>query len=156
MTPVMARFKLEGLHCAAVVLLVSVLTGALVCASSIDVGSQTHGAVSGAAKGSSGEGKLTGRVTRGPTVPVVTAGMPSPSEPAPNIKLVITRKGGQTIGSVVTDENGLYNMNLPPGTYHIDTKSLTGMEFTRDLPASVVITEGCEIHLDIHVDTGMR
>jgi hypothetical protein len=72
------------------------------------------------------------------------------------VKLVIRTLAGQEIGSVVTSEQGVYSISLPPGAYRIEATHLTGIEFTKDLPASVVISEGRETRFDIHIDTGMR
>ena len=63
---------------------------------------------------------------------------------------------GEEVNSVITDDQGRYSINLPPGNYVIDIASLDGIEFTKDLPATVAITEGQETRVDIHIDTGIR
>ena len=45
---------------------------------------------------------------------------------------------------------------LPPGTYRVEVGPLTGIEFTKDLPATVTVTAGQETRLDVHIDTGLR
>lgn len=101
-----------------------------------------------------GKGMLTGRVTWGPISPIEGTDMPS-SVPAPDIKLQILSQKGQEIESVVTDSEGKYSINLPAGSYRIETPPLPS-GFTRDLPATVTITENKETHLDIRIDTGIR
>ena len=102
------------------------------------------------------EGVLTGVVRRGPVNPVMTEGMSSTSNPAPDVKLIILTPKRKQIATVMTDAKGEYKISLPLGTYRIETTSLVGIEFTKDLPAIVNITEGQETHLDIYIDTGMR
>lgn len=103
-----------------------------------------------------GKGNLAGRVMRGPLSAAVRGAMPSPSEPAPNIKLVVLTVDGKEITFAVTNAQGMYSISLPPGSYRIEATSLAGIEFTKDLPATVTITEGKETRLDISIDTGIR
>ena len=102
------------------------------------------------------EGVLIGLVRRGPVNPVMTEGMSSTSDPAPDVKLIILTPKRKQITSIMTDAQGEYRISLPLGTYRIETTSLVGIEFTKDLPAIVNITEGQETRLDINIDTGMR
>ena len=103
-----------------------------------------------------GRGKLSGKVMRGPTSPVLSNNIPSPVEPASNIRLIISTPEGQQIDFAVTDSQGAYSIILPPGIYRIEMAPLPGIEFSKDLPASITITEGRETHLDIFIDTGIR
>ena len=100
-------------------------------------------------------GTLVGEVTRGPLSPVEGDDTPS-SEVAPGEELLIMTPTGEEVSSVITDDQGLYSINLPPGTYVVDIASIDGIEFTKDLPATVTITEGQETRVDIHIDTGIR
>ena len=102
-----------------------------------------------------GRGILTGKVMRGPMSAVETKDTPS-SQLASGVKLVILTSTGEEIASVVTDSRGVYSIGLPPGTYRIEMGSLGGMEFTKDLPATVTLAAGQETHLDISLDTGIR
>jgi hypothetical protein len=69
--------------------------------------------------------------------------------------LVLTPTGEQ-IGAPVTDNEGKYRVALPPGTYRIELGRLAGIEFTKDVPTTVIILEGRETRLDISIDTGIR
>jgi len=56
----------------------------------------------------------------------------------------------------VTDNQGAYSVRLPSGTYRVETAPLVGIEFTKDLPATVTIAAGQETRLDVTIDTGIR
>ncbi|MGB7291752.1 MAG: hypothetical protein WBD99_06255 [Thermodesulfobacteriota bacterium] len=100
-------------------------------------------------------GTLVGEVTRGPISPVEGEDTPS-SEPAPDEEILIMTPGGDEVKSIISDDQGLYSIDLTPSTYVVDIASLDGIEFTKDLPATITITEGQETRLDIHIDTGIR
>lgn len=88
--------------------------------------------------------------------PLQGPGMPPATAPAPGLKLVIYGPGRQEITSVLTDEGGTYQVKLPPGTYLIEMAPEKGLGFTKDLPATVIITQGQETRLNIRLDTGIR
>jgi hypothetical protein len=102
------------------------------------------------------KGVFAGRVMRSPTCPVGGAGMSCPAEPASGVTLSILSLGGEKIASVVTNDRGAYRVSLPSGTYRAETAPRPGLEFTKDLPATVTITTGQETRLDVTLDTGMR
>ncbi len=85
-----------------------------------------------------------GPIPGGSTAPVVGA------------KILVSDLMGMRSRTVVTDDRGAYHVNLPAGTYRIEMAPLTQGMFTKDLPATVTITEGKETRLDILVDTGIR
>src|SRR5262245_16895945 len=127
----------------------------------IFVASCTTNDLSAAAQTSKGHktvarGTLVGRVTRGPVCAVQTAERPCPPEPAPGVQLVISPLGGEGTNSVQTDDEGAYRISLPPGTYRIEMSAPGSMEFTKDLPTTVTVTEGQETHRNISLDTGIR
>ncbi|TAJ85667.1 carboxypeptidase regulatory-like domain-containing protein [bacterium] len=103
-----------------------------------------------------GMGVLVGKVTMGPMSPVEGLGASRPPAPVPAAKIVVSRLDGQETKSVVTDDRGVYSISLPPGTYRVTMAPLSGGRFTKDLPATITITEGKETHLDILIDTGIR
>jgi len=139
---------LDNLRILFLIIAISIIVG---CATNHTIATQTSGM-----KEPAGKGKLIGTIVRGPTSPVGRPDMPHAAEPAPGIKLLILTTTGQQIGSVVSDTQGMYSIILPPGTYRIEITSLTGIEFTKSLPATVIIREGQETRLDIFIDTGMR
>ena len=113
-------------------------------------------AAGGAEPPSAGMGTLTGLVTRWPTSPVQGPGLPPAAAPAPGVKLVVYGPGRQEVATVLTGQAGQYRLNLPPGSYLIEMAPEKGRGFTKDLPATVTITQGQETRLNIRIDTGIR
>jgi len=103
-----------------------------------------------------GMGLLVGQVTKGPTCPVEGPGLSCPPQPVPQLTITISSLDGRGMPSVVTGADGRYVAVLPPGSYRVAVTSLTGIEFTKDLPATVTVTAGQETRLDVHIDTGLR
>lgn len=100
-------------------------------------------------------GRLTGRVTRGPMSPIVRNDMPSTYKPVDGVKLAILNPLGKEVQSAVTDKEGNYRADLPPGTYRVEIPP-SPLGWTKDLPAEVTINEKEETQLDIRLDSGMR
>jgi Carboxypeptidase regulatory-like domain len=71
-------------------------------------------------------------------------------------RIIVSQTGGGTPVSVVTDDQGGYAISLSPGTYRVTMEISPRIGFSRDLPATVTITEGHETRLDIRLDTGIR
>ncbi len=107
-------------------------------------------------KGGAEEGRLTGKITTGPTRPVARTNETPSSQPVSGVRLVVKTPEGREVGSAVSDKQGAYVLSLPPGTYRVENKPLGPMQFTRDLPANVVVKGGQETRLDVHIDTGIR
>lgn len=111
----------------------------------------------GTPKGPSVEtGVLVGRVTRGPVAGgPARAGTPDAAAAA-GVEIRVTPRDGGSARMIRTDGSGVYRLRLPPGTYEVTLGPRPGMEFTKDLPATVVIAPGQETRIDIRIDTGMR
>jgi len=103
-----------------------------------------------------GMGALSGRVTLGPVSPVQRPGGPPAMIPAPEVKLLIYGPARQEVAAVVTDADGKFRVDLPPGNYQVEMAPRKGKEFTKDLPKMVTITPGQKMVLNIRLDTGMR
>ena len=101
----------------------------------------------------SGRGKLTGQVRRGPACP---RGQNCPSEPATGVALRILTPAGQEVKSALTDTRGVYTISLLPGTYRIEMAPLASSGRSKDLPATVTIVEGKQKRMDIFIETGNR
>ena len=130
-------------------ILLAVLLGLLSLAGGAQAGA-------GAQPPSAGTGTLAGRVIRWPTSPVQGPGLPPAAAPAPGVKLVIYGPGRQEIATVLTDAAGHFRLNLPPGSYLIEMAPEKGRGFSKDLPATVIITQGQETRLNVRIDTGIR
>ena len=76
--------------------------------------------------------------------------------PAPGVRVITLGISEPRSRSALTDTQGDYRINLPPGTYRVTIEPLTGMEFTKNVPVTVSVSAGHETHLDIHIDTGIR
>jgi hypothetical protein len=101
-------------------------------------------------------GSFTATVVRGQVCPVQTQNTPCPPEPAHGVTLVILNQAAEEVASVVTDTQGQVSISLPPGIYRIEMPFPDGMEFTKDLPAHITITDGQQTRLDIYIDSGIR
>ena len=104
-------------------------------------------------------GVLTGQVTIGPLVPVQREGEPAPT-PAPEVyaarEIVIYKKNGKTeVTRLEIGPDGIYQGELPVGTYVIDINRL-GIDSAAGLPQEVTITAGDVVRLDVDIDTGIR
>jgi hypothetical protein len=99
-------------------------------------------------------GKLTGKVRQGHACEKKQGDKPCPSEPATGVHLRISTSSGKEVKSVLTDNYGIYEISLPPGTYRIEMLPPARGGTTRDLPATVPVVAGEEKSLDIFIETG--
>ena len=105
---------------------------------------------------SSASGTLTGKVVREPSCAAITEDFSCPLKPAGDVTLIIFNTANEEVGVVSTNDQGLFRISLPEGTYRVEVGPLPGIEFTKDLPATVMITAAKKTHLSIHIDTGIR
>ncbi|HEY3306716.1 MAG TPA: carboxypeptidase-like regulatory domain-containing protein [Candidatus Binatia bacterium] len=78
------------------------------------------------------------------------------AEPVSGFRVIVSSLDGRQVASAVTDDQGEYRVNLPPGSYRISSGAFPRGGFTRELPATVTVNEGQERRLDIRIDTGIR
>lgn len=103
-----------------------------------------------------GMGGVTGIVVRGPVSPVVT-GTSGSTVPVAGAKVIISTSGqGHAIKETSTDAEGRYQMFVSPGTYVVTLGPVDGILSTRDLPATVTVTEGQLTTVNVMLDTGVR
>lgn len=119
------------------------------------VACQPPGTVAAPPPSSPGTGSLTGLVTRGPMSSVERPGIANTTA-AVGIELVIRKSDGTPAATVRTDAQGAYRVTLPPGTYEVRAGQLSGMDFTKSLPATITIVAGQETRLDVRIDSGVR
>lgn len=104
-------------------------------------------------------GTLQGKVTIGPTSPVVRADEPSPTVPPEAYaarRIVVYAADGQTeVIRVPIQPDGTYQVQLAPGSYVVDIDH-AGMDSARGLPVKLTIVAGQTTTLDIDIDTGIR
>jgi len=104
-------------------------------------------------------GYLEGRVTIGPLQPVERVGETPPPVP-PEVyaarSLNIFQSDGTTlVTKVKIGSDGAYRVSLPPGTYVV-ALAPSGIDFSKDLPKTIIIESKKTVHLDIAIDTGIR
>jgi len=100
-------------------------------------------------------GVLSGMVTAWPRAPVEREGVPTPARPMAGVKIIIYGPEGQEKAAAVSDREGRYRVELPPGAYRL-VMAPGAHRFSKDLPAQITIAPGRETRRDIRVDTGMR
>ena len=102
-----------------------------------------------------GMGVLSGTVSRGPLTSIGGVGVSS--APIANAKVILsTPGGGPEVRSTATDAAGHYQVSLPSGSYLVTIGSVESSLFSKDLPASVTVSEGQTTTLDVMLDTGIR
>jgi hypothetical protein len=102
-----------------------------------------------------GLGVLAGTIVRGPVCPVMTRDKPCPPRPAAGAMLVVATMKGERIVTVTAGPDGRFHADLQPGAYRISLAG-QGMEFSKNLPATVEINAGHETRLEVFIDTGIR
>lgn len=113
----------------------------------------------GCSAGPKKTGVLRGHVSIGPLVPVVREGQPEPT-PAPEVYaarqiVIYSEDGRKELARAEIDARGLYQLELPVGTYLVDINRI-GIDSAAGLPAEVQIHAGEVTELDIDIDTGIR
>ena len=108
-------------------------------------------AVVASAAGAVPRSGLYGTVMRGPITPVCLVGVPCE---APAAKVILTFSRASFVRETQTDEQGTYQIELPPGIYSVRTNSKPFGQTPR--PARVHVRAS---HLDkivFTIDTGIR
>jgi len=103
-------------------------------------------------------GRLSGVVTIGPNCPVQSETNPCPTQPsayAARKILIYTATKSTLLFTVDIDSQGLYFIDLAPGSYTVDLRP-NGIDRTLDLPKVVEIKANTVTKLDVNIDTGIR
>jgi hypothetical protein len=103
-------------------------------------------------------GRLAGLVKIGPNCPVETATQPCPTPPSAYASrkiLVFDEQRTKLLFTVDVDSQGLYFIDLMPGRYLVDLKSV-GIDRSSDVPAVIDIHASDVTTLNISIDTGLR
>jgi hypothetical protein len=104
-------------------------------------------------------GILEGHVSIGPLVPVLREGEEPPT-PSPEVytarQIVVYELDGRTeVTRLRIDGSGNFHAELPVGKYVIDINH-AGIDSAAGLPATIEISVGSAVRLDIDIDTGIR
>jgi hypothetical protein len=101
---------------------------------------------------------VRGRVTAGPTCPVVTD-PPDPAcaeRPVSGAILVFTDANGAEVARVASQKDGSYAVELAPGSYHLTAQPMQGLMGT-PAPIDVEVEAGQPIlEVSVSYDTGIR
>jgi hypothetical protein len=98
---------------------------------------------------------ITGIALVGPTCPVERVGTPCPDEPMAAVDIVVKR-GGETVATVTTGEDGRFRVELEPGGYLLEpvSPSQTGFPFGR--PMNVTVKANAFTDVQVLFDSGLR
>ncbi len=102
---------------------------------------------------------LEGKITIGPLMPVVREGDPVPTVPADlyrGRKVQLFDPDGTTlVQDIPVNDDGSYRAEVAPGTYIVSV-SLSGIEYSKDVPTIVRLAPRQAVRVNIDIDTGIR
>jgi hypothetical protein len=101
---------------------------------------------------------VSGRVTAGPTCPVVR-NPPDPScadRPVPGAVLVVTDTSGREVARATSAANGDFSIPLPAGSYVLAPQPVEGLMGTAGKVDFTIGAAGPPITFDVQYDTGIR
>jgi hypothetical protein len=102
------------------------------------------------------EGHLSILPAREAELDDVGSPVPITSTPYAEYPLVVrSRDGKQEFARLLTDNNGNYRAELPPGDYLLDVQH-GEQKHLRVRPQMFTIAPGKTVHVDMHIDTGVR
>ena len=88
--------------------------------------------------------------------PVSVVGGRCGDKPWPARISVVEPTSGATVASVTTDQDGVFRIPLPPGTYQLRPANLNGAALPRPVAATVVVPPGGYVMTNVRFDTGIR
>lgn len=97
---------------------------------------------------------VEGRVLAGPTCPVEYAYSPCPDRPVATEITVVRESSGAFVKRGMSDSNGDFRIELPPGRYLVSAGPSSGIGGSQPVPA--VVEEGKFTTIEIQIDTGIR
>lgn len=98
---------------------------------------------------------IEGRVTVGPSCPVVRAGEPCPDRPLQALVLV-RRPNGDLVTRFRSAPDGTFRVLLDPGRYVLDPQSPNRAGLPSAGPVDVTVAAGSFTHVEIPYDSGIR
>jgi len=88
--------------------------------------------------------------------PVSAVGSRCGDKPWPSRITVVDPRSGATVASVTTDQDGVFRIPLPPGTYELRPANVNGTALPRPVAATVVVPPGRYVMANVRFDTGIR
>jgi hypothetical protein len=98
---------------------------------------------------------VRGTVLAGPTCPVERPNESACVRPVSGATILALDSSRAEIGRAVSDATGSYFLRLPPGTYEMVPQAVPGLMGIA-AAATVTVTAGPPLQLDLHYDTGIR
>jgi hypothetical protein len=98
---------------------------------------------------------VRGQILLGPTCPVVQEGSPCPNEPVGGVE-VRALTDGEAIAQTTSDENGRFELELPPGRYTLEAVVGPDGPGMFSKPVAVTVTAGVFVEVAVPVDSGIR
>jgi len=99
---------------------------------------------------------IAGRVTVGPACAVVEEGKPCPDRPYQAELTIWRADSGDIVASVVSDIEGMFRVELPPGSYVVDPGVPRLVTDPRAEPVTVEVTADRFVQLIVRFDSGIR
>lgn len=103
--------------------------------------------------GRAADSGIRGRALAGPQCPVEVAGSPCPDLPYRGTVVAVDVETGDDV-QVETDEEGRFEIALPPGTYEVTIVPGSGAMFAK--PRTVTVSASSFTEITLAVDTGIR
>lgn len=105
-----------------------------------------------------GQAVVFGKVDIGPICPVEREGVPCPVPPEvyTSREVIVYKKDGKTIvARQHLNLKGEYRFEIPAGSYVIDIAQ-SGIDFSKELPLDITLSEGKLLEVNFSIDTGIR
>jgi len=147
------RWRVSGLVCVALLALLALLSGA----HAQDAGDQPTDDL-GAPAALDSQATLQGQVVLGPTCPVIRAdgGGACADRPFQADLVVQSSDGSSVVAQLTSDAQGLFSVQLAPGTYLLVPLSPEGRPFPRAAVQTVTLQPGASTSVVVQYDTGIR
>lgn len=102
---------------------------------------------------------ISGKITLSPICPVENVLNPDPNcQPKPYKATIIVKpnENGKEITRFTSNENGIFNLELEPGTYYLEPQYNKTSQYPFGKPQTVKIVQGKITQIEIQYDTGIR
>lgn len=99
---------------------------------------------------------IAGRTMVDGGCPVYFDETPCPPQPMSARIIVRVAGAGRTIADVVSDADGRFRLEVPPGGYVLQAVNLTGGPFPRSAPVDVTVRSGSYTTVTVTFDSGIQ
>jgi hypothetical protein len=99
-------------------------------------------------------GRIEGRVLAGPQCPVVRVDDPCPDRPVAAHLEIADAGSGEIVAKAETGDDGRFSVSVDSGSYEVTATATTGLP--NPASAEVRVRGDADVHVELHVDTGIR